>query len=333
MKGGGHTYNHYKEALSQAIKQKTRLVLSFGPSDYLRIKTEEKFIKENKGACVRLSAERLNLESLYDTLFQSSIFEPSSLYIIKNIEKKNDFARTLSALDLNTSLQNTVLLQSSYRTVPKALDKEIKRLGGILLPCYRPNTYESKGFIFALGRRYQLQLADSAYELLSQSVGDDLFVLENEIRKLSLIFAASEKKNITADDIALYIDYLKEENAFKIDQFIMEKKLGHAQALLHDLLKRGQSPLALLGILSNHCRKALQIYSLLQKNQGAGDIIKVVRMPMFALKNFMQYVRKSPVQKFKTALLECNEADIIFKTSKIDQDLVLNRILVTLTNQ
>ncbi len=317
--------------MSYALKQKSKFALCFGPCDYLKVKTEEKFIKEYQGSCMRLPAEKVGSKELDEMFFQDSIFDPSLLYIIKNVEKKGDFSKNLAILKASTAIRNTILLHSNYKTVPKALQKEMDRLGGTMIPCYGPNAYELKRFIVALAKRFQLNLSDSASEFLSSSIGNDFFSLENEIRKLSLIFSEAQGATITADQIAPYTDYLKEENAFKLDQFIMQKELGHAQALLHDLLKRGQSPLALLGILSHHCRKSLQIHSLLMRHQGVNDIIKVVRMPMFILRSYVDYVKKSSHQKFKTALLECNEADIMLKTSKIDHDLVLSRILLTLT--
>lgn len=156
-----------------------------------------------------------------------------------------------------------------------------------------------------------------------------MFTVENEIRKLSLIFADCSE-TLSADQLAPYLDCLKEEHAFKLDQSLISGNIATAQALLHDLLRRGESHLAILGILAHHCRKALQVYYLNKEGKQVREISQAIGLPFNIVKNYIPYARKSSPQKFKTALFQCQEADIIFKTSRIQSEIILSDVITTL---
>ena len=193
-----------------------------------------------------------------------------------------------------------------------------------VIQCHSPSLYLS----LAMKHNLTLQLKEA--QLVISAVGADLIRLENEIKKLSLIF--SEKMEpIDSKQLSPYLDCLKEEHAFKLDQSLINGKTALAQALLHDLLRRGESHLAILGILAHHCRKALHIFYLSKEGKQLREIAQSVGLPFGVVKAYLPYIQKSSPNKFKNALHKCQEADMIFKTSRISPELILNEVIGSLT--
>lgn len=308
------------------------IVVAFGPSNYLRFKVEEWFIKKasNITEVEKHSAETISADHISTLLFQDAIFGGSSSYIVRNFEKKSEIHKTLAGLEDSKGIRNKILFMSSAKNISTAQQNLLSKLRAKLVPCYEPNHYELPTFLRALSSRYSLSLEEGAVDLIIDSIGTDLFKLENEIKKLSLVFWDHDTK-ISQTDVYPYLDCLKEEHAFKLDQLLLEGKFSGAQALLHDLLRRGESHLALLGILSHHCRKSIQIGRLLKEGKPIADIARIIKIPYQILKKYVPYVKKHPPQKFKAALFKCQEADIMFKTSRIDHELVISEVIANLS--
>ena len=54
-----------------------------------------------------------------------------------------------------------------------------------------------RGFIKGLSKKYKLKIDDSAVELISEVIGENLFDIDNELQKLSLIFHDKLNENIS----------------------------------------------------------------------------------------------------------------------------------------
>ena len=332
MKKAKLTYKHFAEALKDlAGKPLPSLMMAYRASSYLKVKLEEWLIKQaSDGVLVeKRPADTLSKADFDDIAFQDSIFDPESYYIIRNTEKKADIAQLLKGIQDSNSIRNKILFVGKYNSVPAHIQKELKRLDTKFIPCFNPTIYELPRFITSLSQKYKLKIGQAGSQLIIDSVGTDLFKIENELKKLSLIFTDSTQE-IAKEDLIKYLDTLKEEHAFKLDQSILQGKIPQAQALLHDLIRRGESHLAILGILTHHCRKALQVLQLSKEGRQLKEISQALGMPFGVVKAFIPYVRNSHPQKFKSALFQCQEADIIFKTSRINSEVILSDILAPL---
>ncbi|SME89358.1 DNA polymerase III subunit delta [Pseudobacteriovorax antillogorgiicola] len=331
MKKNNLTYKHFIEALKEASKADSpKLLAVHGPSNYLKIKVEEWFTKQAAGRPVeKRGFDGLIKADYEDMLFQDSIFDPESYYVVRDVDKKGELTQALRGTKSQDSIRNHVLLLAKGKSFNPSLNKELQRLQVKTIPCFEPNPYEMSTFTVSLAKKFQLKIAPPTAKLVIDAVGTDLFKLENELRKLSLIFA-EEPGEISVDHLKPYLEVLREEHAFKIDQCIMSGHAAQGQALLHNLLKRGESHLAILGILTHHCRKALLIKQLAKEGKQVKEMSQALGLPFGVVKNFIPYARRSSAAKFKSALFQCQEADMIFKSSRIQSELILSDILATL---
>ncbi len=75
-------------------------------------------------------------------------------------------------------------------------------------------------------QEYQLSINQKALLLLIEHIGNDLGRLQNEVEKLSVNLKGT--KNITEDDIEVYIGISKEFNVFELQEAIAQKNLYKA---------------------------------------------------------------------------------------------------------
>src|SRR5690606_9976316 len=128
------------------------------------------------------------------------IFEPHSCYLFRHCEKKSDLWRWLAALPKGKALRHHFVFTFLGNPPPQRMEQDLKKLCAHVVPCYEPAPHEINKFILGLGKKYGLQLDAFAVAVLKESQGNDLFKLENEMVKLSLIFA-EEKRPLVANDL------------------------------------------------------------------------------------------------------------------------------------
>src|SRR5690606_12083613 len=137
------------------------------------------------------------------------------------------------------------------------LSKESKSNPHIgIVNCPDPAPYEIADFIKFQARILGLSLDPSAIKLTVDYLGRDLSLVANELRRVALV-VGDTPGTLNAKQIAPHLGLLKEEMVYRLRNYVLERRFSIAQALLTDLLDRGESALALLGFLAKHIRTSI----------------------------------------------------------------------------
>jgi DNA polymerase III delta subunit len=346
-KGRKHTYQDYVAAmagLADAVKRGALPPVLFihGASDFLIAKTV-KVVREHwqgRGDLQTLDAVELDESKLAALMGQSSLFDPASLFVIRRLEQAKSAGKWLkSARPAQGGGVNHLCFVQEGGTLPAGVKAELTRLEAYELPCVEPWPNELTPLIGAMARRAGLPLQQDAVQLLLEAVGADLTKLENEITRLALIFAAppaAEPQAIppfAAAALAPMLGMLREDFVFELDNLLLQRQYAKAQALLTGLLQRGESALALLGILARHCRLAIRVHEA-QRRAGRPlnprDVAADLRLPFGVARSYTQYVAKAKPRTFAAALTLCQETDQQLKSSGIAEELLLGRAIEAL---
>ena len=102
-------------------------------------------------------------------------------------------------------------------------------------------------------------ISPRAARLLTETAGEDLWVLANEIEKLSLY---AKGRRIEEADVQRVTSSAREANIFAMVDAIAEKRLPAAMRLLHQLLTEGTPPTYLLTMMSRQVRLMVQAKEL-----------------------------------------------------------------------
>ena len=104
-----------------------------------------------------------------------------------------------------------------------------------------------------------------------------------------------------------------------------------AELFLSELLERGESGLAVVGVIARHCRNAIKIHH----NLSVRDSHKcAVQLPQAVLKSYNNYVVGCDGRKFRKALEVCHQIDFSTKrTNKVSDRFLLSKLVETLAHQ
>ncbi|MFW7378115.1 MAG: DNA polymerase III subunit delta [Oligoflexus sp.] len=320
-------YAQWVQALKK-LRSQDQLPLgsvAYGSSAHLLLKTQEKL--KHLAAKQGLQVETYQAAGLSEAMFlelieQDSLFAEKKLVILEQFQSNAKLLAHCEAVFARLSPTTKLVLVMNQDRLAARLQKLLPA-DFTIIPCFPPNYRELTTFIKDLAKFYQLHIDSESCQLLASSLGQDLFKIENEIKNLALLFPKSREKMPAAQEVSQALGSLREDHGFRLEEFILAKQAGKALNLLDDLLKRGESPLAILGILANHCRKAVEIFS--PDQQQANHI------PVFIQQKFTKSLRPGDRPRYLKALRLCHEADIILKTSRVSDQLPLSDIIMTLT--
>jgi DNA polymerase III delta subunit len=333
-----HTYNDFLNSLNKirqvsALEEFPHLVICFGASDYLLLKTSFALksswnkLAENSSS---IDAQDLDAETLGELVRETPIFSPKFLYVVRGVEKRSDFWRYLSEFKDKKDFRNCLTLLVNNPKILEKLRAEAKRLGATLIECVEPKPYEIPQYVGGVAKKYGLNLTNDAKNLVVECLGKELSVLDNEIKRLALIFPASQTI-LNSRDIAPYLNFLKEDLGSKLRNLILQHSYSHAQALIFSLLRRGESGLALLGMLAKHCRSSLKVSYLLRQGYTYKEIATKTQLQSYQIAGYAKYMESSSKAKLTAALKLCTEADSALKSSRVSEEVVLGQILASMS--
>jgi DNA polymerase III delta subunit len=301
------TYQDYVDALKLLTKAAEpsafpRLVVLSGNSGFLRQKAFQAmasaWTKSGFGDAQTIESGDLDQATFQSLWSQQSLFEPESLYILKRASNVRGVSGWLAAIKSTDRIKSHMILDLGDK-MSADVQKQMARLGATLLHCVEPTSpAEYLRISIALAKRAGVMLEDDAAKLLLDSVGCDLARLENEIAKISLVFAGASQ-SISRADIAGAVGCLREDDVFELFTFLRQNRPSAAALMTEAFLSRGESPIAINGIFARYARDQLERGSM-----GRGLL----------------------------GLRACAAADRMLKSSGMDESLVLASIIDELSS-
>ena len=293
-----------------------------------------------------MDASELPKDGLLDLVLSQSLFEDTQLVIVRRAEKKADPGKMLATLPpthqnadaARGGWSNRLIMTIEKSALPVEVQRQAARLGGHVIHVAQPVTLSDfMQFIQTALQRARLQLTAEAQQLLFHCCGRDAVVLENEINRLALLFPPDDHNkpaDIGIAELSGVLGMLREDEIFRLDELLINRRYGEAEVLLQGLLNRGESVLAVTGVLARHCRHALVVQEEMAR-RGTVDLQGMatrLRLPQAVIRNFVRYVPAMPRATFERALGACALADIELKTSGLPDGLALSRIVECFQN-
>lgn len=277
-----------------------------------------------------------------DLLSQVSLFDPLNLYLVTRCETVRSwpqwFKKNLpdqksrpqkSPPSVEIAKSNKVLLVFTCDRLLEGVQKELDALNAPMVPCFDPWPNDFPLLIRDLASKFQVSLTADATNALIEANGYDLIKLRNELSKLSLIFINAASP-LSRSMIATHLGMLRSEDSFKMDRLLAEKSWASAQSLILSLLDEGEKPIAILGIISYHCRNTLLVESARQSGLNPAQVQKMTGLNPMAIKTYLSASTRPHVSRYTLAIKKCREADFAMKSSNLQGDLLLTQIIETL---
>jgi DNA polymerase III delta subunit len=313
------------ESLRQAesISDFPKLIFIYGKSEFLLYKAatliQTCWNKYPAAECVSYDGNELD-EDLFSSLVgQQPMFGANLLYLIKRAETCRSLADYFEPLKSAASLKNHLCIVMKADKALDTLLKEVKKINGFILHAVEPAPFEFNTYIDYVAKRAGVSFAPDAKNMLVENLGKNVGLLDNEIQRLASIFDGRTAP-LRSGDIAPYLGLLKEDFAITVRNYLLAGKNGKAHAIVADLLARGESGLAILGILAKHSRTAIKF-----AKSTPADV------PGYLVSNYRNYFNRVGIAKLKQALNLCINGDRLLKSKRVSEELVLSQVVDSLS--
>ena len=170
-------------------------------------------------------------------------------------------------------------------------------------------------------------ISPRAVRQLTETAGEDLWVLANEIEKLSLY---AKGRQIEEEDVRRVTSSAREASIFAMVDAIAEKRLPAAMRLLHQLLTDGNPPTYLLTMMSRQVRLMVQAKELSRQRRLSSDE-KRVQLGVswnYPVDKLLSQSAEHSKERLVAIYEKILETDLAIKTGKWPDELALDLLVV-----
>ncbi len=262
-------------------------------------------------------------KSFRDNFRQTSMFEEKKLIVIANPFDNADFKEKfmdqgeefLKSEDVIVIYQEGKVNKNS--ALLKYLNKNAKSQEFEFLTPTKLRNWAQKEL-----ERYDGRIENQALDKLLEFVGNDLWRLSNEIKKL-----VSYSKNIELKEIKLLIKSNIETDIFITIEAIAQKDKKRALNLLHKHIDKGDAPLYILSMINFQFRNLLIIKDLIERKNPYQTIAKKSGLHPFVVKKGYYLVQQFAFSELKNIYKKIFQIDLQIKTGQIEPATALDLLI------
>ena len=274
--------------------------------------------------------ENDNFENFRDAFKSFLMFREKKLLVLKNLfsnqKAENDFLKNLK--EISKSKEIILIYEEEIdekSPLAEKLKKEAKShkfnlLEGIFLENWVKREFQ----------KYSAKIEPQALDLLVDYVGNDLWQMENEIKKL---VSYKKEQTIKEEDIKLLVKPKIETDIFKTIDAIAAKNKRKALSLIKEHLEEGNSPAYLLAMINFQFRNLLMVKSYLAEREfypsyaNRRILARKLGMHPFVVEKTLFQARKFQLEELKKIYQKIFQVDLGIKTGKVDPETALDLLI------
>ena len=330
------TFSNWYQAVSN-LNNLPKFCLIYGDCEFLKYKTIS-ILKGLENIPVVSLQSKISHDELQTICNADSLFDSGSLYIIEETDSKS-IQTVLSILTSSPLGSNSICLilkDKPDKTSEKLLDKSINKI--LPIGCFTPYENDIPSFIDFCTKLYNISISYKAKNYIQSCFGNDLVLIDNELKKLVMIYTSSPNQDPRAPTTPILIDdsdllknltTQRKDYIFKLRDLFLQKKIPDILLLLEDLLNRGQPTLAILGYIAKHFRTLYNVKVLQHQNKNQSQIASILKMSPYMLKDYLRYSPYFSSFLCKEVLKKIAIIDIQLKTSSCNEYNLLCELVDT----
>ena len=271
---------------------------------------------------IYLDATKTSFFDFYHRVKTYSMFAETKLVILKNVfsNKKfqEDFLEKVKSLE---KVKNVVVIYENSEIdqrlkLCKTLTKECKSQEFVLLDTKNVKIWAVKEF-----KKNKARINSDALDALVAHVGNDLWRLSNEIKKLRDFRAGALIKK---EDVQLLVTPNIETDIFKTIDALAQKNKKQAMALLQKHIDNVDNPLYLLSMIGYQFRNLLVVKELAEKGLMYASIVKKSGLHPFVVKKTYFQCRQFTFEELKNIYRNIFKTDSDIKVGNIKAETALD---------
>lgn len=246
-------------------------------------------------------------------------------------EKVDHNINKLEQFLANPAPYSIVVIAAPYEKLDerKKITKELKR-NAETLEAKKLNEQDLRNWIKERVLGNGSQMDEKAIEKMIAIAGTNLFVLTNEIDKMSL-YAGNEKK-IDLQMVEMLVSKTLEQNIFELVEKVVHRKTEEALRIYYDLLKQNEEPLKILALLAGQFRLIYQVKELARKGYGQQQIAGTIKQHPYRVKLAAGQANLFTENELKELMLLFADADYQMKTGGLNKTMIIEMIFFKLNS-
>jgi DNA polymerase-3 subunit delta len=294
---------------------------------------KEKFLSENQEMeeILEFDEKNFNVSEFSQKALTIPFFEEKKVILIKNISKikLSDRDAEKLLLDIEKIPESTIVI---FLEEDKLDEKNniLKALKDTAKKTWDFKKMDNRGLLLWAKKEIETrgsQIEDAALTKLISAVENDVWQLYGEIEKLTLY---KLKKKIGEKDIDNLVQANINANIFKLIDKIGEKDKKNSLAELTKLLKKGEDPVYLLGMLVYQLRNMLIVKEMASKGMSKSEIVRETKKHPFVIEKALRQVRNFSSEELEKIFNKLFDSEIKIKRGKTKPDIELSIFIVTM---
>jgi len=261
----------------------------------------------------------------------ASMFSEKKLLVLKNAFENFDFKEKISAEIEKFAKSEEVILFYEEEIKKDKFFQTLKKFSEYqefqLLDGERLKNWVKKEF-----KKYQAKIDSAVLEKLIEFVGNDLWQMANEIKKLVAYKTGHNQittvtklcPEIEREDVELLVKPKIETDIFETIDAIAAKNKKRALKLLKAHLEKGDSPFYLFSMINFQFRNLLIIKDLIEKNLSPYSF---TNLHPYVIKKSISLLGKFSFSELKKIYQKIFEVDLDIKTGKIEPEMALDLLI------
>jgi DNA polymerase-3 subunit delta len=254
--------------------------------------------------------------------FQSvSMFKEKKLIVLKNANSNKEFKEQFleKIKDFSSSKEIIIFFEEGEISKGDNFFQEIKKVAKFQE--FKPlNEFRLKFWIEEEVKKYNSKIEEKAINKLIEFVGNDLWQIENEIKKL---VAFKKDGEINQRDIENLVAPNLETNIFKTIDFIAKKDKKNALKSLKSHLEKGEKVSYIFSMIKFEFRNLLMIKDLVEKRIPIQNIQKQTNLHSFVIEKCLPLAKRFQLEELKKIYQKIFELDLAMKNGKIEPEIAL----------
>lgn len=150
----------------------------------------------------------------------------------------------------------------------------------------------------------------------------------SELKKIYLY--AMDDHHITYSLVDELVSKSLEHSLFGMTDFVVNGQIDKALSFYHDLLLQGEDTIKMIYILGMQFRLLLQVKILMQRHYDQKQMASTLKVHPYRVKLAMQQANRMTMKQLGMIYDQFVEADYAVKTSRLDQKMIMELLLLHL---
>ncbi len=308
------------------------LIFLYGQDTYRMQKKLEEMIETYKKAhksglsLKYFGEENFSLNEIMNETQMVSMFEEKKLIVLRNIlsaSEKNDGLADFLKKIKDSEGTNIVIYEENKIKATDSLVKFLKK--NAKAQEFAPLEGEKlKNWVKKEFSTYKADIKSGVAEKLINFVGNDLWQMDNEIKKL---VNYKFHRHIEEKDVDLLVKPKIESDIFRTIDAMAQKNKRQALSFLHKHLEKGDNPLYLFSMINYQFRNLLIVKDLMERNRPYYAILKTANLHPFVVRKSYEQAGKFSFPELKKIYRKIFQVDLAIKTGKINPETGLDLLL------